>query len=305
MNAKDGIIPNTKHKDALFRYIFGENKKDALSLYNAVNNSNYTNEDDLEFTTLDDVVYMKMKNDISFLFCSTLSLYEHQSTFNPNMPLRGLLYFADLYRQLIPDSAMLYGKKVFKLPTPKYVVFYNGNDNKMTQDIEKMRLSTAFEDPTVSGEFEWTATVININLGHSSQLMKSCHALSEYAIFIDKVRTYAKTMGTLEAIDTAVEECIKNNVLSDFLAKHRREVVNMTLTEFDETRFAEVCRKEGIEEGIEIGLEKGQQIGLEKGRIYALITFLQNGGTESTARTMLEATDEELAAAKGNTLHNL
>ena len=106
----DGIHVNKKYKDTVFRKLFGENKGNALSLYNAVNHTSYTNPDDLEYTTLEDVIYMKYKNDVSFLIDKTLSLYGHQSSYNPNMPLRGFLYYADLYRKLIHRSERLYSK---------------------------------------------------------------------------------------------------------------------------------------------------------------------------------------------------
>ena len=101
MKTNEDVKVNRGYKDTLFRFLIGNNKENALSLYNVVNGSNYTNAEELEFTTLEDVIYMKMKNDVSFVFGYTLSLYEHQSSYNPNMPLRGLFYFADLYRQLI------------------------------------------------------------------------------------------------------------------------------------------------------------------------------------------------------------
>ena len=122
MKANDGVNYNRNYKDTLFRKLFGENRENALSLYNAVNGTHYTNAEDLEFTTLDDVVYMKMKNDVSFIFGNYLNLYEHQSTLNPNMPLRGLLYFADMYRQIIPASERIYGSKLQEIPAPKCIL---------------------------------------------------------------------------------------------------------------------------------------------------------------------------------------
>lgn len=119
----DDIHVNKKYKDTVFRKLFGENKGNALSLYNAVNHTSYTNPDDLEYTTLEDVIYMKYKNDVSFLIDKTLSLYEHQSSYNPNMPLRGFLYYADLYRKLIHRSERLYSKHLLKIPRPHYIVF--------------------------------------------------------------------------------------------------------------------------------------------------------------------------------------
>lgn len=249
METNENIGYNKGYKDTLFRFLFARDKKSALSLYNAINRSNYTNEEDLEFTTLEDTIYMKMKNDVSFIVGETLNLYEHQSTYNPNMPLRGLFYFADLYRQLIEESERLYGKKLIKIPTPNYVVFYNGTGSDMREEVVKLRLSDSFEHPDLTGGFEWTATMLNINQGCNKDLLDKCRILKEYSAFVEKIKTYRKSMKLPEAIDRAVEESIQEGILSEVLAKHRREVKNMTLTEFDEKKYAEIVREEGREEG--------------------------------------------------------
>ena len=106
------INPNRKYKDALFRFIFKDKKK-LLSLYNALNNSQYTDPEELQITTKDDVIYMQMKEDISFLISSTLNLYEHQSTWNPNMPIRGLIYLATRYEEMIRRQDLdIYGRSL-------------------------------------------------------------------------------------------------------------------------------------------------------------------------------------------------
>lgn len=249
MQTNEGVKVNRKHKDTLFRLLFGENKENALSLYNAVNGSSYTSTEDLEFTTLEDVIYMKMKNDVSFLFGKSLNLYEHQSSYNPNMPLRGLMYFADLYRQLIPESERLYGQTLVKIPTPKYIVFYNGSNEKMNLDRIELKLSDAFEMPDETHGFEWTATMININYGKNKEIMEKCKVLSDYSIFIAKIRQYNTHMKLKEAIDRAIKECISQDILRNVLSKHQREVMDMCLTEFDEKKYGEIVREEGREEG--------------------------------------------------------
>lgn len=252
-STKERIRANRQHKDSLFRFIFGKNKENALSLYNAVNGTNYTNADDLEYSTLQDVIYIKMKNDVSFVFDCALNLYEHQSSYNPNMPLRGFFYFAELYQKLIPETESLYGQKRVIIPTPRYIVFYNGSNVKMEEEQCVQRLSDSFMDASVGKDFEWTATMININYGKNKELMERCQKLKEYAILIAKIREYNRSMELIHAIDKAVEECIQENVLRDFLEKHRREVCNMCLTEFNEERYTEIIKEEGREEGCEIG----------------------------------------------------
>ena len=145
---------NRKYKDSLFRLLFGreENKHSLLDLYNALNNSNYTNIDDLTINTIDDVIYMKMKNDVSFILDSQMVLLEHQSTYNPNMPLRGLLYFARLYEGMINISKNIYYPKLIKIPTPQYIVLYNGTDRKIN-DEKVLKLSDAFEKPSSSNAY--------------------------------------------------------------------------------------------------------------------------------------------------------
>lgn len=116
---------NMQYKDRLFKLVFRE-KKDLLQLYNAVNHTTYDKPEDIEVNTMEDVIYMGMKNDISFIIHNVLNLYEHQSTFSPNLPLRGLFYFADIYRKIVGKNSDLYSSKLIKLPVPQFIVFYNG-----------------------------------------------------------------------------------------------------------------------------------------------------------------------------------
>ena len=122
---------NWRYKDGLFKAIFGsaEHRDWALSLYNAVNASHYTNHEELQIYTIRDAVYMGMKNDASFIFANTLNLFEAQSTYNPNMPLRGLFYLARQYEKYCEEHDLnLYGYTLQRIPTPRYLVFYNGEE---------------------------------------------------------------------------------------------------------------------------------------------------------------------------------
>lgn len=248
-NTNDIISINREYKDRLFCLLFGneENKANILSLYNALNDSNYTNVDDIEITTIEDAVYIKMKNDVSFLIDSYLSLWEQQSTFNPNMPLRGLMYYGNLYNSYIKERGLnIYGSKLVKIPTPKYIVFYNGERNR--QAVEKLKLSEAFMQKEVDYEFEWTATMINLNQGKNEELLSKCKVLSDYMTLINKIRIYKReTKKIRDVVDLAIKECIEENVLAEFLKKHRGDIMASCLTEFDE----EVFKKGMIEEGRE------------------------------------------------------
>lgn len=242
---------NHKHKDTLFTVIF-KDKNELLTLYNAVNHTSYDNPDDLIITTLEDIIYMGMKNDLSFLIGHTLNLYEHQSTWNPNMPLRGLLYFAELYQGYIEENQLdLYTTSLLKLPMPQFIVFYNGEKEQPDQKI--LYLSDAF--PKIEGKnacLECEALMLNINIGHNKELLNQCKKLNEYAIFVGKVRTYTSNGIKLKsAIDRAVDECIEEGVLADLLRKNRTEVCNMVLREYDEAAHINNEKKISFEEGKE------------------------------------------------------
>ena len=239
---------NREYKDRLFRFVFGaeENKTYLLSLCNAVSGTDYTDVDDIEITTLSDAIYIKMKNDISFLIDSQMNLFEHQSTFNPNMPLRGMEYFAELYGNYVKENGLdIYASSLQKIPTPRYYVFYNGTEEQ--PDILKLKLSDAFQIPDDSGEFEWTATMININYGHNQRLLEKCQPLYEYAHFIKLVREYSKSMDLKIAIDIAIEEAREWECIGSFLYRCKSEVSVMLLTEFDEKKHEDSLIKLGEE----------------------------------------------------------
>ena len=233
---------NRQYKDRLFKFIFKDKEK-LLSLYNALNSSHYTNAEDIEITTLEDVIYCKMKNDISFIIDDRLSLFEHQSSYNPNMPLRGFLYFARHFERYIEENEVdIYGKKLIELPTPKFIVFYNGDG--MEEERTVLRLSDSFIHAREKACMELEAEVLNINFGSNKELMESCRPLMEYAYFVQKVKAYSKEHQRDEAIEYAVNDCIKEDILKEILIKNRAEVVDMLLTEYDEEKRIRIMEKQ-------------------------------------------------------------
>ncbi|MDE5718160.1 MAG: hypothetical protein K2I53_11215 [Lachnospiraceae bacterium] len=235
---------NRKYKDVLFRRLFRD-KKDLLELYNALNGSTYQNPDELEVITMEDVIFMKMKNDLSFMIGNILSLYEHQSTWNPNMPLRGLLYFAQQFEGLLASrSDDIYSTKCVALPTPVYIVFYNGGG--MQTDNLMLYLSDSFSTGRGSGCLECTCEVLNINRGYNQALMEKCHRLWEYSEFSSEIEENIKCgMRREEAIHTAIDTCIDKGILKDFLIKQKAEVLHMLLTEYDEKKHFRTLFREG------------------------------------------------------------
>ena len=246
------IHGNRKHKDSLFRKVFRK-KKDLLDLYNAINETNYEDENELEINTLDNVLYMSVKNDISCIVGCTINLYEHQSSYNPNMPLRGLIYFAQLYNIYTEKRKLnLFSSTLQKIPTPQFVVFYNGLKNE--PDRKVLKLSEAFMNS--GGCLECSAIMLNINYGKNRELMEKCRRLEEYAIFIAMVRKYAtdERLNLGVAITLAIDECIKKEILSDILTEERAEVFMYILESFDKELYERDLKEDAYEEGKAAGL---------------------------------------------------
>lgn len=235
------------YKDTVFRMLFKE-KENLLSLYNALNGTGYTNVDDLEITTLENAVYMNYKNDISFVFAHELLLYEHQSTFNPNMPLRDLFYVSSVLQGRISGDD-LYSRKIVRIPAPKFIVFYNGTGSQPERQI--LRLSDVFEKKQEQPALELNVIVYNINLGRNSELLAACSLLKEYAQYVDQVRTLARELPFPKAVEKAVDYCIGNGILADFLRENRAEAIAMSIFEYDEEKHMKNEREEGREEGRE------------------------------------------------------
>ena len=287
---QESVTINRTYKDRLFKIIF-EDKKKLLSLYNALTGKNYQNPDELEINTIDDVIYMHLKNDMSFILDDWQNLFEQQSTFNPNQPLRGFFYFADLYKVKY-FGKKIYSTRLLKIPTPQYIVFYNGTANM--PDKKELRLSDSFQQPTEQPDIEVVAHMLNINYGHNKELMERCQKLKEYAQFIDIIRHYLKEnkqWSNEQAISKAIDDCIQNNILRDILQKERLRVMASILSEFDEVGYKEMIRQEAYEdayeEGHEAGLEEGREQELAHG-VKSYIKLAQSiGYAESKIVTML------------------
>ena len=254
---------NTKYKDRLFRLIFHE-KKELLELYNAVNESHYTNPDDLEITTIEDVVYMGMRNDLSFIIGDEMNLYEHQSTFCPNLPLRGLFYFSSVYKAYTePMKHKLYSTSELKIPFPQYIVFYNGIEEK--PERQELKLSSLFigNGKGKAPALECTALVLNVNYGQNKELMERCKTLKEYAQFIAIIRRNLATgMKHQEAVEQAIDKCVQNDILAEILRKNRSEIMKSILTEWDENEYREFLKEESWKDGHESGKLEGMREGI-------------------------------------------
>ena len=347
--AISGHQPTTirQYKDNVFCLLYRD-KNNLLDLYNGLNDTNYTNVDDLTVTTLKGGVYMKYKNDASFVFGQDLYMFEQQSSRNPNMPLRFLHYLSDVYRQMYNNSD-LHRSTMLKIPVPHFVTFYNG---KQSLEVEStLRLSDMYEKKMDCPELELIVRVININTGaiinkksldnekndiinginqsydfdksnkninagntinsrtYSSEFLSKCETLKDYMTFVNKVRvkTDIEKIDIRTAVIEAVDECIAENVLSEFLKNHREEVITVSIYEYDEEGHLEIVKEEGRQLGIAEGEKLGIIKGEEKERSNGIKVFIKlckdmNLSDEDTINKLVEdyqlSRDEAINAIK-------
>ena len=221
-------------------------RKDLLDLYNAVSGKHYEDPELLEINTLENAIYMSMHNDLSFLIDSRLSLYEHQSTYSPNLPLRYLFYISDLYSGMTKDEN-LYGTKCIQIPTPQFVIFYNGSQEQPDRKI--LRLSDAYCVKEEHPALELTAVMLNINRGHNEKLKEMCKSLKDYSEYTARVREYAQVKPVEEAVEQAISECIQEGIMAEFLKQNRAEAKQVSIYEYDEEKHMRQEREASWEEG--------------------------------------------------------
>ena len=209
-------------------------------------------------------------------------LYEHQASLNPNMPLRDLLYIARQYEKYVKGKS-LYADRLMKIPTPNFVVFYNGTDAQPERRI--LKLSDSFEKETDDPKLELKVLQLNINDGKNKELMERCRTLKEYSQYVACVRKYKETETLEDAVDHAVMECIRKGILRDFLQEQRAEVVAMSIFEYDEEEEKRKLREAEFEYGREEGIKQGigQGIEQERNEILLLIQRLYAAGRAEEA----------------------
>jgi len=275
---------NEKHKDTVFTFLFS-NPALLRELYSAIEGVTLPSDIPIDINTLSDVLFRRQRNDISFLLNNRLIiLIEHQSTINYNMPLRCLMYVEKLY-ELIIDSEDKFKRKLVKIPKPEFIVLYNGTDPY--PDYKELRLSDAFmktDKIKIDLPLELVVQVYNINKGRNKEILNKSHTLDNYSQFIDKIREYQKEYKRKyhdkkilldKAFRSAINYCIKNNILKDFLRKHSSEVLNMLYAEYDPEVEMRVVREEALEEG----REEGEEIGMEKEKLIIAKNLLTKGST--------------------------
>ncbi|MCL2230685.1 MAG: Rpn family recombination-promoting nuclease/putative transposase [Treponema sp.] len=261
--------PNRTYKDSVFTSLFSDSEI-LRELYSAIGGISLPDDVPISINTLENILVKDIYNDISFLVGSKLVvLIEHQSTINPNMALRLLMYMAETYKQMIKEKNIYSGKKV-SIPYPEFYVLYDGVDSY--PDKATLKLSDLFEYQKELGLVEKShplleleVKVLNINEGRNCEIANRCRKLSEYSIFISKVREFMdKYNDLLKAIREAVKYCQEHDILREYLEKHGYEVINMLYYEYNQELEREVIQEEAFEDGHAQGLKQGHAEGLEQ-----------------------------------------
>lgn len=267
---------NREYKSDVFCMLM-EDRRNALELYNAVNHSDYTDPGQVEICTLDRGISLTVRNDASFVLDMNLSIYEHQSSVCPNMPVRSLVYFSSILERMIRDRN-IYGRRLVKIPTPRFAVFYNGEEEQPEQ--YDLKLSDAFVQPVDNPELELVCRVYNINYGKNAELLGKCSFLREYMVFVDYVRKFHRESdyGELEhAIEMAIDRCVEENVLREFLMGHRTEVVKVMRLDYTFDRQLMMERADSRAEGRAEGREEGREEGVADTRKETAFRMLRIG----------------------------
>ena len=264
MTVQQQMTVNREYKSHMFIMVF-QDKGKLLELYNAVSGRHYEDPELLMINTLENAIYLSMKNDLSFLIDTRLSLYEHQSMRNPNMPLRFLMYLSDLYSAMVKGKN-LYGTKRIPLPAPGFVVFYNGQAEQ--PDRETLYLSDSYMIKEEEVSLELKVDILNINIGHNKELLEACRTLGEYAEYVSRVRRYAKEMPIGEAVERTIEECIRENILREFLEKNRAEANAVSIYEYNEEEHMRMEREDAFADGLQEGVRR-ERINTERERLRA------------------------------------
>ena len=251
-----------------------------------MNGSHYTDPNAITITTITEIMYLGMHNDVSFLIAGETGIYEQQSTFNPNAPVRMLQYAGNLYEKYMTEHKLnKYGSSVLELPVPKLVVFYNGKQSQPDESI--LRLSDSFP-AGAKADIEVKVRMLNINYGHNLNLLEVCRPLFEYSWLVDEVRKLKGRTDIDSAIDRAITVMPGEFILKNFLLAHRAEVKGMLLTEYDEAEAMERFREDGRAEGRAEGRQEGRAEGRQEERLLIRERLIAGGMSPKEAAEYTE-----------------
>lgn len=270
---------NREYKSDVFSMLL-ENKKYALEVYNALNDSNYQDPEEVKMIKLEKGVSLSIRNDASFVIDMNISFFEHQSTYNPNMPLRSMIYYVNALEDWIQENEIdIFSRKKIRISTPHFVVFYNGAEKR--PEYEEMNLSQLFANTVEKPDIEVRCKVYNINPNNNQELKKKSEVLHGYTFFVEKVRYYKNRGIPLDdSVDRAIADCIGNHILEDFFLSRKDEVKKMTHLDYTWEKREKMIRKEEYEQG---GQDRDKKL---------ISKWMQKGRTVAEIAEMLEESEE-------------
>ena len=283
---KEDEKPNRKYKDSVFVDLFTYYKDSIVLLYNVLQGTNLSADTKVENINLENTLYTSIRNDVSFLIDNTiLVLIEHQSTINKNMPLRLLLYIAEIYKRIL-DEEIRYSREQEFIPTPVFYVFYNGKESYPERAV--LYLSDAYRFKILDSQLELRVEVVNINYGKNEELMRACAILKEYSMFVEQVRKYVEKEGNA-GFSSAIRHCIDAGILREYLSKRFKVVENMLISEYNYEMDIAVQRSEehrlAYAQGEARGEARGKAIGeAKKQKDIALNLLAMNFSIEQASK---------------------
>ena len=295
---------NKKHKSSVFSTLFSD-PEILREVYSAIEGIDIPPDAIIDINTLSDAIYMRQINDISFSIDNRLVvLIEHQSTINNNVPIRLLMYLGRVYEKIL-DRHKLHQKRLVKIPMPEFIVLYNGRE--LHPDYMELKLSAAFENVdnlkrqnNDNYPIELIVKVYNINHGRNKHILEKSKTLDDYSLFISKIWEYKEKLTLEESMKAAIQYCIENDIIKDFLKKHGSEVVNMLFTEISLEELSEIRFNEGREIGREEGQEEGREEGAEKRDQYVLELINQGLSTEEIKQRLMQETKNKEQLTKSS-----
>lgn len=274
------IHPNRNYQDSVFSKLFS-NEEAALELYNALSGTNYGPETKIRITTLENVLFLEKYNDLSFTVEDRIIVMaEHQSTINPNIPLRLLGYSTDTYTKII-DTDRLYSSTQVKLPTPVFYVFYTGNE---PWNVKTLSLADSFIDPPPENSLNLVVKLVNLRYNKDNEILNRSKTLMGYSKLVTYVKEDLSEGKSLrDSIRAAVQRCICEGHLVDFLKKHGEEIEKMKFYEFTLEEYRDLIEKEAAEQGLAQGIEQGLAQGIEQGLDEGIKIFILDNRSEGVS----------------------
>lgn len=261
------------YKDGVFRQLFNDKEK-LIELYNALSGKDYGKDTEIEIVTLEDALFGDIKNDLSFIMDNRfIVMIEHQSTVNPNIPLRMLSYAArELEKRGLTKK--IYSRRRVEIPTPEMYVFYNGLEEQPITQV--LKLSDSYLAKCGKISLEAVVTMINVNYDKGANILKKCETLNEYSLFIYMIREKQKEMGLQEAVEESVRECMRNGILTEFLERNGGDIMSLVRIELTREECEAIREEDGYVRGREEGLSEGLAAGERKGRTEEQLKIARN-----------------------------